>query len=69
MVSARTLIVEMPLTSERLWVKNGIRPPAQRDQFALAGVAALADDGLHGGGGDVVVPRWASAIFCLSDFR
>ena len=31
--------------------------PAQLHQFALAGVAALADYGLHAGGSDVVVPR------------
>jgi hypothetical protein len=31
--------------------------PAQLRQLALAAVAALADDGLHAGGRDVVVPR------------
>src|SRR5215472_15113739 len=31
--------------------------PTQRDEFALAAVAVVADDRLDGGGGDVVVPR------------
>ena len=41
--------------------------PTKRDQFALAGVAIIADDRLHGGGSDVVVPRRQREVIDLGD--
>ena len=39
--------------------------PAQRNQLALAGVAIIADDGLHAGRSDVVVPGWQREVVDL----
>ena len=46
-------------------MKNGTRPQRSRHQLALAGVAAGADDGLYGGGRDVVVPRRQDEVIDL----
>ena len=54
-VSDRALMVVRPFTSFRSFVKKGIRPPASQDEFAIACLPALPDDGLMSRGGDVVV--------------
>ena len=58
MLSARALMVLMPLTSLSVLVKKGMRPhqlAVARLSEAAYAVAGFADDGLHGGGGDVIV--------------
>ena len=50
-------MVEKPLNSESDLAKNGTKAPAQLHQLALTCVTVGADDRLHGGGSDVVVPR------------